>query len=351
MLEHYPKSGSESLVLLGLIPLSMRMAGPKEALWHALIRQNYGCTHFIIGRDHAGPSSKKQDGTPFYDPYGAHKLLDSYKSELKIKIVPSQMIVYVQDLQLIADTITTGTANANITVGGRYLPMDQIDPTRHIISNISGTEQRKLLTDGMCIPEWFTFPEISDELKSVYKPMKSRGFCVYFVGLSGSGKTTLAKALQAKLEETTHSRAITMLDGDVVRQNLSRELGFSKEHRSINIRRIGYVASEIVKHGGICLCANIAPYASDRDYNKKQINGQNGSGYIEVYMDTPIDICESRDIKGLYKLARTGVIPVFTGVSDAFEVPTKPDVVCSVSNTIAENLKIVFDKLQDLQFV
>jgi sulfate adenylyltransferase len=305
------------------------MAGPREALWHALIRQNYGATHFVVGRDHAGPSFNKKNGQPFFGPYDAHQLLDKYKDELKIKIIQSKMIVYVENLN-------------------KYLPMDQVK-TEDTVKTISGTQQRQLLTDGKPIPEWFSYPEVVDELRCAYLPKHQRGFCIYFIGLSGSGKTTLAKALKAKLNELLRLRTVTVLDGDVVRTNLSKGLGFSKEDRSINVRRIGYVASEIVKHGGICLCASIAPYQEDRVYNKAQI----GDGYIEIFVDTALGVCEARDIKGLYKLARKGTIKEFTGISDPFEAAPNADIVlsCDQTESLNENINVILDKLIELEFI
>jgi sulfate adenylyltransferase len=292
LLNHY----SENSVKLSLLPLAMHMAGPREALLHALIRQNYGCTHFIIGRDHAGPSYKTKDGKSFYEPYEAHDLVKKYENELEIKIIFAPHVVYVDDLK-------------------EYRLITDVEDRMKVL-NISGTEQRRMLEDGEDIPDWFTYPDIADELKKFYKPKNQQGFCVYLVGLSGSGKSTTARHLYNRLREID-TRQITILDGDVVRNNLSKGLGFSKEDRSTNVRRIGYVASEIVKHGGICICANIAPYEEDRQANREQI----GHNYIEVYIKTDLDVCEERDIKGLYKLAKAGVIKQFTGISDPFEEP------------------------------
>lgn len=294
LLEHYPKDK----VMLSLIPLSMRMGGPREALWHALIRKNYGCTHFIIGRDHAGPSSLTKNGEKFYGPYEAQEFVNKFKDELGIDIVTSKEIVYVEELD-------------------KHLPIDEV-PDSMTILKISGTEFRKRLLNNDPIPEWFSFPEIIEELKSSY--CKNEGFCVYFTGLSGSGKSTLANALKSRLQSLDPlKRKITVLDGDVVRNNLSKGLGFSKEDRSINVQRIGFVASLVVKNGGICLCANIAPYESDRRINERLISKY--GPYIEIFVDTPIELCEQRDAKGLYKLAREGKIKEFTGVSDPFEPP------------------------------
>ena len=312
---HYPKGQ----VLLNLLPLSMRMAGPREALWHALIRQNYGCTHFVVGRDHAGPSYKKKDGNSFFGPFDAHELLEKYKDELKIKVVKSQFIVYVEKLE-------------------KYLPMDQV-PRGMKILNISGTQQRKMLKHGEEIPDWFSFNDVVTELRKKYRPKK--GVCVYFVGLSGSGKSTLANALRQKLLEGDISQEITILDGDIVRQNLSKELTFSQKDRSINVRRIGYVASEIVKHYGIVICANIAPYSDDRKYNRELI--EKYGKYIEVFVDTPLEICEERDVKGLYTLARKGVIKEFTGISDPFEKPENPELKILGDGDISETVNKILE--------
>jgi len=318
----------EGTVKLSLLPLSMRMAGPREALWHALIRKNYGCTHFIVGRDHAGPSVKTKEGNPFYEPYAAHKLLDQFKSELGIKIIRAQNIVYVEEL-------------------GEYLPLDEV-PEGNTTLTISGTELRRRLQEDEEIPEWFSYPEVVQELKQSFPPLNKRGFCVYFVGLSGSGKSTIANAVRAKLQETLN-RPITILDGDIIRKNLSTGLGFTREDRSVNVRRIGFVASEIVKHRGIVFCANIAPYKEDREWNRKLIS-QYG-GYIEVFVDTPIEVCEERDVKGLYKLARKGLIKQFTGVSDTFERPQDPELTIRNYQDLQKAVIQVVDKLIELGYV
>ena len=295
---------------LVLIPLSMRMAGPREAVLHAIIRKNYGCTHFIVGRDHAGPSYKKKDGTDFYGPYDAHALVEKYKRDIGIEIVLSQMIVYVENLE-------------------KYLPMNEVrvggDGGDKVL-NISGTEQRRLLKTGAEIPAWFSFPEIVEELRLEYRMLNKRGLCIYLTGLSGSGKSTVANFLMEKIMENEKERKITMLDADVVRTNLSKGLGFSREDRSTNVRRIGYVCSEIVKHGGIAIVANIAPYEDDRKYNREMIEGAGGT-YVECFVDTTLEKCEERDVKGLYALARKGVIKEFTGISDPYEKPINAEIV------------------------
>jgi len=308
-------------VLLSLLPLSMRMAGPREALWHALIRKNYGCTHFIVGRDHAGPSYKTSDGNPFYDPYDAHQLLIQYESRIGIKIILSPNIVFVNEL-------------------GEFRKETEI-PEGMTISNLSGTALRDLIYHQKDVPNWFSWPDIIDELRNEHKS----GLCVYFIGLSGSGKSTMANVLMDTLRESR--RCVTLLDADIVRLNLSKGLGFSKEDRSTNVRRIGYVASEIVKHGGCVICANIAPYDEDRQYNRKMIS-QHGT-YLEVYMNTSLECCERRDVKGLYKLAKQGMITNFTGINDPFEEPMSPDLVingdeqqCSVEFNLNRILEIIY---------
>ena len=297
----------------------MRMAGPREALWHALIRQNYGCTHFVVGRDHAGPSYKKKDGSSFFGPFDAHQLLETVEDELNIKIIKSQWIVYVKNL----DT---------------YKPMDQLSKDDEVL-HISGTKQRELLNKGLPIPSWFTFPDVEKVLRESYKPTHKKGFCVYFVGLSGAGKSTIMNALKSKIQ-ALDSRYITTLDGDVVRQHLSKGLGFNRADRSTNVRRIGWMASEIVKHNGIVLCSNIAPYQDDREWNKNTI----GENYIEVFVNTSLDECEKRDCKGLYKLARKGVIKEFTGISDPFEIPKNPDIDIQL-DSVENQVNIVFNHL------
>jgi sulfate adenylyltransferase len=305
LMPYYAKEGVEAELVL--LPLSMRMAGPREALWHAQIRKNYGCTHFIVGRDHAGPSYKKKNGESFYGPYDAHRILNEYKDELGVEIILSKMIVYID---------------------GVYKPENEIsaeDSKR--IMNISGTEQRRLLNDGEEIPEWFSFPEIVEELRCEYKHMNRRGLCLYFTGLSGSGKSTLANCVMQKIMETEKHRNISLLDADIIRTHLSKGLGFSKEDRSANVRRIGYVSSEIVKHNGIVLVANIAPYLSDRAANRELISGGGTGNYVEIYVKTSLEMCEKRDVKGLYKLAREGKIKEFTGISDPYEEPIGAEIV------------------------
>jgi len=308
LLSKYPKD----TVKLSLLPLAMRMGGPREAVWHAIIRKNHGCTHFIVGRDHAGPGNDKA-GKPFYGPYEAQELLRKHQNEIGVAMVPFQMMVYLED----QDT---------------YVPEDEVPDGARVL-NISGTELRRRLAEGKEIPSWFTFPEVVRELQRSYPPRHKQGFTVFFTGLSGSGKSTIANVLGVKFLETG-GRPVTLLDGDLVRKHLSSELGFSKEHRDINIRRIGYVASEITKNGGIAICAPIAPYDSVRKQVREMI--QPHGGFILVHVSTPIETCEQRDRKGLYAKARAGLVQNFTGVSDPYEVPADADVTIDTANLTPE---------------
>ncbi len=297
VMDRYP----ERTTALSLLPLAMRMGGPREALWHAIIRKNYGCTHIIVGRDHAGPGDDS-NGQPFYDPYAAQDLLKKHQEELGIAMVEFEMMVYSQDK-------------------AQYIPVSEIAENENIL-NISGTELRRRLQLGLDIPEWFSYPEVVEELRKSYPPRNKQGFTVFFTGLSGSGKSTIANALRIKLMEMIN-RPVTLLDGDVVRKHLSSELGFSKEHRNINVQRIGYVASEITKNGGVAICAPIAPYEKMRAEVREMIEPL--GGFIEIHVSTPLAECEKRDRKGLYALARKGVIKEFTGISDPYEAPETPE--------------------------
>ncbi len=304
ILSHYPANSA----MLALLPLAMRMGGPRESVWHAAIRKNYGCTHFILGRDHAGPGNDSK-GKPFYDPYGAQDLFQKYQEELGVRMVPFQAMVYLEDKD-------------------SFVPEDEV-PIGSRILNISGTDLRTRLAEGRDIPGWFTYPEVLAELRRTYPPRHRQGLTVFFTGLSGSGKSTIANVLLVKLLELG-GRPVTLLDGDIVRKNLSSELGFSKEHRDLNIRRIGWVAMEITKNGGIAVCAPIAPYDNIRK-ELRQLIGAAG-GFILVHTSTPLDICEQRDRKGLYAKARAGIIPTFTGVSDPYEPPLDAEVVIDTTN-------------------
>ncbi|CBZ52595.1 putative bifunctional SAT/APS kinase 2, related [Neospora caninum Liverpool] len=323
----------EDEVMMALIPIPMRMAGPRECVWHALIRKNFGCTHFIVGRDHAGPSTLTKDGKKFYDPYEAHRLLATVAADLGIVPVFGHEMVYLGEGK--------GYCSANAVT----------EEEKGFMKTISGTQLRRLLEERKNIPTWFSFPEVVDELRKFYKPNYQRGLCIYFTGLPCSGKSTLAQALEAVLSEREEeTRRITLLDADVVRQHLSRGLGFSREDRSTNVRRIGYIASEIAKHGGICLVANIAPYAVDRDFNRNLITSTGGQ-YIEVYVSTPLSVCEQRDVKELYKKARQGIIKQFTGISDPYEPPRNAEVVIDSSSNLKEKIGMIVKFLTEKEFV
>src|SRR5215813_5423530 len=289
-------------VKLALLPLAMRMGDPREAIWHGLIRKNHGVTLFIVGRDHAGPG-KDTDGKPFYGPYEAQELFKKHQADIGVTMVPFNMMVYLEDQD-------------------QYVPDNEV-PNGSRVLNISGTELRERLNEGRDIPSWFTYPEVVHELRRSFPPRHKQGVTVFFTGLSGSGKSTIANVLLTKFLEVG-GRPVTLLDGDLVRKHLSSELGFSKEHRDINIRRIGYVASEITKNGGIAICAPIAPYDSTRKDVRAMIEPY--GGFILVHLSTSVDVCEQRDRKGLYAKARAGILKEFTGISDPYEEPTDAEV-------------------------
>ncbi|MFQ5610034.1 MAG: bifunctional sulfate adenylyltransferase/adenylylsulfate kinase, partial [Woeseiaceae bacterium] len=305
--EHLVKRFPEQTTMLSLLPLAMRMGGPREAMWHAIIRKNFGCTHLIVGRDHAGPG-KDSKGEDFYGPYDAQELLQEHADELDITMVPFRMMVYAENR-------------------AQYVPVDEATDDDHTL-NISGTELRRRLAEGLEIPEWFSFPDVVTELRRTHPPRHKQGFTVFFTGLSGSGKSTIANALMTKLMELG-GRPVSLLDGDIVRKNLSSELGFSKEHRDLNITRIGYVASEITKNRGIAICAPIAPYTSTRRIVRDTISPV--GGFIEIHVATPLEVCEERDRKGLYAKARAGIIKEFTGISDPYETPQQAEMVIDTS--------------------
>jgi len=318
ILHHYPANKS----LLSLLPLAMRMAGPREALWHALIRKNYGCTHFIIGRDHAGPGNDSQ-GKSFYDPYAAQKLVAQYQDEIGISIVPFQEMVYVKERRT-------------------YCTQNEVQPNETTLT-ISGTELRSALLNEQTIPSWYSFPEIIEELRQSYLPKYKKGFTIFFTGLSGAGKTVLSQALFAKLR-AYGIKNISVLDSDVTRRVLGQEIGFSKADRNLNIRRLGFVASEITKVGGIAICAAIAPYAETREENRHLIS-QYG-GYIEIYLETSFTECAKRDTKGLYAQALRGELKSFTGYNDPYETPLYPEIRIDTSvKSVDESIKIITDFL------
>ena len=324
ILAEYPEQTTD----LSLLPLAMRMGGPREAVWHAIIRKNFGCTHFIVGRDHAGPG-QDSTGKDFYGPYDAQELLQTFEDEIGIKMVPFEVMVYVEER-------------------AGYAPISQIKEGETTL-NISGTEFRRRLNEGLDIPSWFSYKPVIEELRKTKPPRHEQGFAVFFTGLSGSGKSTIANALMIKFLEAG-GRATTLLDGDLVRKHLSSELGFNKEHRTINITRIGYVASEIVKNRGIAICAPIAPYTSTRRIVREMIEAY--GGFVEVHVSTSLEECEKRDRKGLYALARKGVIPEFTGISDPYEIPENAELVIdTVRHTVEEEVQKVLLKLEKMGYL
>jgi sulfate adenylyltransferase len=308
VLSHYP----QQTVRLSLLPLAMRMAGPREALWHAIIHKNFGCSHFIVGRDHAGPGNDA-GGRPFYGPHDAQELVQRHEAELGIQMVPFRRLMYVEELDA-------------------YVPEDAI-PAGSRALNISGTELRRRLAEGREIPKWFTFPEVTAELRRGHPSRARQGVTILFTGLSGAGKSTIANVLLVKFLEMGQ-RPVTLLDGDIVRRHLSSELGFSREHRHINIRRIGFVAAEITKNGGVAICAPIAPYDSVRKQLRSMIEAV--GGFVLVHVDTPLRVCEMRDRKGLYAKARAGLLKEFTGVSDPYEPPADADVTLDTTDMTPE---------------
>lgn len=321
ILHHYP-SGKAALSLL---PLAMRMGGPREAVWHALIRKNYGCTHFIVGRHHADPGNDSH-GNPFYGPYAAQEAVGAVEAEIGIRMLAFPEIVYVRERK-------------------RYCPVTEVLP-HETVGNVSGTQLRAALREEAPIPDWFSFPDVLEELQASCPPRHKQGLTLFFTGLSGPGKTTLAQALIATLR-SLGKRNATLLDGDVIRTILTPDLGFSKADRDANIERIGYVASEITRTGGIALCAAIAPYAEARDRNRRRISAC--GGYIEIHVATPLAICEARDVKGLYARARAGQIPHFTGLDAPYEPPLNAEITidtseCSVQEAVARIVDFLITK-------
>ena len=308
-------------VLLALLPLAMRMGGPREAVWHAIIRRNFGANHLIVGRDHAGPGVDSR-GEPFYGPYDAQELVEAHADELGVRALTFTELVYVPSED-------------------RYEEVSELPPDAETAS-ISGTQVREeYLNAGKPLPDWFTRPEVADILGDTYPPRHRQGVCIWFTGLSGSGKSTTADVLTSLLME--HGRQVTVLDGDVVRTNLSRGLGFSKEDRDTNILRIGYVASEIVRHGGIAICAAISPYIATRDAVRSMMGEDQ---FVEVFVDTPLEVCESRDAKGMYARARAGEITGFTGIDDPYEAPPDPELTLdTVAYEPAENAAKIIELL------
>jgi len=317
----------QSRVLLSLLPLAMRMGGPREAVWHAIIRRNYGANHLIVGRDHAGPGSNAA-GEPFYGPYDAQEMVTKYQDEIGVKMIPFKMVSYIPEEEC-------------------YEEVSRIPAGRKTLT-LSGTQVREdYLSRGCLLPEWFTRPEVAEILADSYPPRHRQGFCIWFTGLSGSGKSTTADILTSLILE--HGRQVTVLDGDVVRTHLSKGLGFSKEDRDTNIRRIGFVASEIVRHGGIAICAAISPYRAIRNEVRAMVGSER---FIEVFVDTPLEICETRDVKGMYAKARRGEIKGFTGIDDPYEAPLQPELTLNtVDNAPEQNASVILNYLIEQGFV
>jgi|YNPBryunderm2012_1023409.scaffolds.fasta_scaffold01767_5 sulfate adenylyltransferase len=313
--------------LLSLLPLAMRMAGPREAVWHAIIRRNYGANHFIVGRDHAGPGNDS-NGKPFYEPYAAQELLAHHAAEIGVKMIPFTELVYLKR-------------------EGRYVPIDEVPPGAEI-ATISGSQVRdEYLAKGRLLPEWFTRPETAEILRQMYPPRHRQGFCVWFTGLSGAGKSTIAAILNVLLLE--RGRTPTVLDGDVVRTHLSKGLGFSREDRDTNILRIGFVASAVVKAGGAVICAAVSPYRAARNECRAMIGSDQ---FIEVFVNTPLEVCEQRDVKGLYAKARRGEIRGFTGIDDPYEPPVNPELTLStIDVTPEENARKIIRYLEEKGFL
>ncbi|CAN5173296.1 bifunctional sulfate adenylyltransferase/adenylylsulfate kinase [soil metagenome] len=317
LLEHY----RPDTAMLALLPLAMRMAGPREALWHAIIRRNHGATHLIVGRDHAGPGADSA-GAAFYGEYDAQQLVERHQDELGVGVMPFHTMVYAP---------------------GRSAYVTEEDTAEEETLSVSGTDLRERLEFGRELPGWFTYPEVARELRRSCAPRRKQGFTVFMSGLSGSGKSTVANALIARILELGDRQA-TLLDGDLVRKHLSSELGFSKEHRDLNVRRIGWVASEITKNGGIAICAPIAPYRLLREEVRSMIEPV--GGFLLVHVATPLEVCEARDRKGLYAKARAGMIPHFTGISDPYEAPVDAEVsVDTTHTTAAEAAQIILERL------
>jgi sulfate adenylyltransferase len=316
--------------LLSLLPLAMRMAGPKEALLHAIIRRNHGANHFIVGRDHAGPG-KDSTGKPFYGPYDAQDIMNKYEHEIGVKMIPFEELVYLPDEKLYVE-------GKDVPQGAKTL-------------NISGTQVRDdYLAQGKLLPDWFTRPETAEILREMYPPRNKQGFCIWFTGLSGSGKSATTQVLTSLLLE--RGREIAILDGDVVRTHLSKGLGFSKEDRDTNIMRIGFVAGEIVHASGTVICAAISPYRATRAEARKMV----GENFVEVYMDTPVEVCEQRDVKGLYAKARQamqdGKPMGFTGVDDPYEPPIDPEIALKgYGATPEENARHIVAYLEEQGFL
>jgi sulfate adenylyltransferase len=315
----------QNRIVLALLPLAMRLAGPREALWHALIRRNYGANFLIVGRDHASPGNDSR-GQPFYEPYAAQELVEQFNQELSVAVIPFRELAYVP---------ATNSYEETSDVSGEALKMS------------GSTAREEYLNEGKLLPEWFTRPEVAEILSQTYPARHQQGFCVWFTGLSGAGKSTTAEVLTATLLES--GRRVSLLDGDVVRTHLSKGLGFTKEDRDTNVRRIGFVASEIVRHGGVAVCAVVSPYRATRNDVRNMVGNDH---FVEVFVDTPLDVCEQRDTKGIYAKARRGEMEFVTGISDPYEPPETPELVLdTIVRTAAENAELIMQRLRAAGFV
>lgn len=314
-------------ILLSLLPLAMRMGGPREALWHAIIRRNFGANFLIVGRDHAGPGNDST-GKPFYGPYDAQNLVEKYSEEIGVGVIPFQMLVYLPDED-------------------RYEEVTKVPETTKTAS-ISGTQVREqYLHAGRQLPQWFTRPEVAAILSETYPPRFRQGICVWLTGLHNAGKSTTGSVLTSLLLE--YGRNVTLLDGDVVRTQFSEGLGYSKEDRDEHVRRIGFVAAEIVRHGGIVVVAAVSPYRATRNEVRNAVGKDH---YIEVYVNTPLAVCEERDTKGYYARARRGDIVSFTGIDDPYEAPQHPEITLdTIAHSAEENAHQILNLLIEQGFI
>lgn len=322
--EKYYDKGS---TLLSVLPLAMRMAGPREAVWHAIIRRNFGANYFIVGRDHASPGADSND-KPFYGPYDAQQLMTEHAGEIGVQPLFFSEMVYLPEEKRYEES-------ALVPYGRRT-------------ASISGTKVREdFLQRGRLLPAWFTRPEVAEILSAAHPPRHRQGFCLWFTGLSGSGKSTTADIVTIMLLE--HGRQVTVLDGDVIRTHLSKGLGFSKEDRETNIRRIGFVAAEVVRHGGVVICAAISPYRTTRNECRTMMGSDR---FCEIFVDTPLEVCEVRDPKGMYALARAGRLKGFTGIDDPYEPPSNPEITLDTVNCSAEeNAESIISYLLEHNFI
>ena len=316
---------------LVLLPLASQRLGPREALRHALIARNFGCSDVLLGCsiDDAGKRGHFTERQSRLDPSLVHELLADYESEAGIRIVPPNEMVYVSD-------------------ENRYRREDEVPPDAGIL-RLSNDELQGHLAEGKRLPAWFTFPAVATELLRAHPPRSRQGFTVFFTGLSGAGKSTIANMLLVRLLELGR-RPVSLLDGDIVRRHLTSELGFSRPHRDLNIQRIAFVASEITRCGGVALCAAIAPYNAARRRARRMIEAV--GGFFLVHVATPLEVCEGRDVKGLYAKARTGAVTHFTGISDPYEAPTDADIEIDTTYTSAEEAaRLTLSKLITLGYL